>query len=232
VDQPNTILIVEDDAETAHLLTDYLTREGFTCEHQKAGDRGLIRAREGAPSLVILDLMIPAMSGLDVLKALRQTSDVPVIVLTARGEDIDRIVGLELGADDYLAKPFNPRELLARMKSVLRRTQPPRREGDKNDRLVVGPLVMDLSAHEVRKDGEPLTLTRIELAILRELMHSAGRVLSRELLLERVRQREFDVFDRSIDVHVSHLRQKLGDDSKQPRWIKTVRGVGYMFMKE
>ena len=222
------ILIIEDDRETLALLTTYLEREGFVCDVASTGKIGLERAKKGEASLVVLDLMLPEMNGLDVLKALRRASDVPVLVLTARGDDVDRIIGLELGADDYLPKPFNPRELVARMKSILRRAQPPRKE---HETLSVGELVLDLSAYEARLKGELLVLTSIEYAILRELMQSAGRVLSRELLLERVRNREFDVFDRSIDVHVSHLRQKLGDEAKTPRWIKTVRGVGYLFMK-
>jgi two-component system phosphate regulon response regulator OmpR len=229
VSDTQKILIIEDDRETLALLTTYLEREGFACDVASSGKVGLERAQKGEPSLVILDVMLPEMNGLDVLKALRRTSDVPVLVLTARGEDVDRIIGLELGADDYLPKPFNPRELVARMKSILRRTQPPRKD---HETLRVGALVLDLSAYEARLDDVLLVLTSIEFAILRELMQSAGRVLSRELLLERVRNREFDVFDRSIDVHVSHLRQKLNDDPKTPRWIKTVRGVGYLFMKD
>ncbi len=221
------VLIIEDDAEIASLLETYLGREGYQCEIASDGESGLAAALNRPPALVVLDLMLPQMPGLEVLKKIRKTgTKLPVIVLTARGEDTDRIVGLELGADDYLAKPFNPRELLARIKAVLRRVDTP----PVKDTLKFGPLVVDLSAYTATLDGSLLDLTTIEFAILRELSLAAGRVLSREVLLERVRHREFDTFDRSIDVHVSHVRQKLKDDPKEPRWIKTVRGVGYLFV--
>jgi DNA-binding response OmpR family regulator len=222
------ILIIEDDQEIASLLETYLGREGYLCEIQRDGEAGLAAALARPPALVVLDLMLPLLPGLDVLKKLRKQSKTPVIVLTARGEDTDRIAGLELGADDYLPKPFNPRELLARIKAVLRRSDLPPAQ----DTLRFGPLSIDLAAYSATLDGRPVDFTPIELAILRELAIAAGRVLSREVLLERVRNREFDIFDRSIDVHVSHVRQKLQDDPKEPRWIKTVRGVGYVFVAE
>ncbi len=221
------VLIIEDDAEIASLLETYLGREGYQCEIARDGESGLSAALNRPPALVVLDLMLPQMPGLEVLKKIRKTgTKLPIIVLTARGEDTDRILGLELGADDYLPKPFNPRELLARIKAVLRRVDTP----PAKDTLKFGALVVDLSAYTATLDGQLLELTTIEFAILRELALASGRVLSREVLLERVRHREFDTFDRSIDVHVSHVRQKLKDDPKEPRWIKTVRGVGYLFV--
>ncbi|MCC6810196.1 MAG: response regulator transcription factor [Deltaproteobacteria bacterium] len=222
------ILIVEDDQEIASLLETYLGKEGYQCEIARDGEAGLAMALARPPALVVLDLMLPLLPGIDVLKKIRRNSRVPVIVLTARGEDKDRIAGLELGADDYLPKPFNPRELAARIKAVLRRVDTP----PVKDTLRFGPLVIDLSAYTATLDGKAVELTTIEFAILRELALAYGRVMSREVLLERVRNREFEVFDRSIDVHVSHVRQKLGDDAKDPRWIKTVRGVGYLFVPE
>jgi DNA-binding response OmpR family regulator len=158
---------------------------------------------------------------------------VPVIMLTAKGDDVDRIVGLELGADDYLPKPFNPRELIARIKAVLRRSGSAADEAGEAPRLLVrGPLTIDLEGYRATLDGAALELTTIEFALLRELAHAAGRALTREMLLDRVRGREFELFDRSIDVHISHLRQKLGDDPQRPRFIRTVRSVGYMFIAE
>ena len=222
------ILIVEDDQEIASLLETYLGKEGYQCEIARDGEAGLAMALARPPALVVLDLMLPLLPGIDVLKKIRRNSRVPVIVLTARGEDKDRIAGLELGADDYLPKPFNPRELAARIKAVLRRVDTP----PVKDTLRFGPLVIDLSAYTATLDGKAVELTTIEFAILRELALAYGRVMIREVLLERVRNREFEVFDRSIDVHVSHVRQKLGDDAKDPRWIKTVRGVGYLFVPE
>lgn len=225
------LLLVDDDEEMAQLLTEFLGREGFVLEVAHGGAQGLALARAGSHDLALLDIMIPDLDGIEVLRELRKTSAMPVIMLTARGDDVDRIVGLELGADDYLPKPFNPRELSARIKAVLRRGHAgPPRTGEPPEQLAFGPLSLDLAAYRVFLAGAEITLTSIEFVLLRELCLAPGRVLSRETLLERLGERAFDVFDRSVDVHVSHLRQKLGDDPRQPRFIKTVRSVGYAFV--
>ena len=226
------ILLIDDDRELGDLLRDYLAREGFRLEVAADGPAGLERARTGAHSLVLLDVMLPGLDGFEVLRELRRGSAVPVIMLTARGEDVDRIVGLELGADDYLPKPFNPREMAARVKAVLRRagSAAPPATAPEPEGLDFGPLRLDLAGHRAQLAGADLELTPIEFALLRELSRGAGRVLSRDTLLDRVRGREFELFDRSIDVHISHLRQKLGDDPRRPRWIRTVRSVGYVFI--
>jgi len=232
-DPARTILVVDDDGELAALLADYLGREGFAVQHVADGVAGLAQAAAGGCCLVLLDVMLPGRDGIEVLRELRRTSAVPVIMLTAKGEEVDRIVGLELGADDYLPKPFNPRELVARIKAVLRRSPPgtgSEEAGAGPPLLVRGGLVLDLQGYRATLDGAELALTTIEFALLRELAQAAGRALSREALLDRVRGREFDLFDRSIDVHISHLRQKLGDDPQHPRFIRTVRSVGYLFI--
>ena len=231
------ILLVDDDEELTALLTDYLGKQGYRVEAAGKGPAGLQRARSGDHSLMVLDIMLPGTDGFEVIKELRKTSALPVIMLTARGDDVDRIVGLELGADDYLPKPFNPRELVARIKAVLRRAaatpdDPRPTAALSGGRLTFGELGIDLGGYRAYLGGRELDLTAIEFALLRELAQAAGRVLSRDTLLDRVRGREFEAFDRSIDVHVSHLRQKLGDDPRRPRFIKTVRSVGYMFVAE
>ena len=235
------ILLIDDDPELGRLLTDYLQREGYQVRHCLDGRTGLEAAHGMNFALVLLDVMLPGMDGFEVLRALRRETTTAVIMLTARGEEIDRIVGLEMGADDYLPKPFNPRELLARMKAVLRRMDAPDNGGTagsgnigsatgRPERMVLGPLALEPEGFRVWMEGEEVLLTPIEFCILRELVQAAGRVLSRDTLLDRVRGRDFEAFDRSIDVHVSHLRQKLGDDPNKPLFIKTVRGVGYQFL--
>jgi two-component system, OmpR family, response regulator CpxR len=229
-----TILVIEDDLELSTLLSDYLGREGFAVRVAGDGEAGLGLAAAGDCCLVLLDVMLPGRDGIEVLRELRRESAVPVIMLTAKGDDVDRIVGLELGADDYLPKPFNPRELVARIKAVLRRSGAVPADEDPTPAsrwLVRGDLRIDLEGYRATLAGRDLALTVIEFALLRELAHAAGRALSRETLLDRVRGRELDLFDRSIDVHVSHLRQKLGDDPQHPRFIRTVRSVGYMFVE-
>ena len=231
------VLLIDDDRELCALLTDYLGREGFAVESVNDGRAGLSRALSGEHCLVLLDLMLPEMDGIEVMRELHRAGSVPVIMLTAKGEEVDRIVGLELGADDYLPKPFNPRELVARIKAVLRRAgegAPPRGSGPRDraesEMLVQGDLTLDLGGYRALIAEEEIPLTVIEFCLLRELARSAGQVLSRDALLDRVRGREFELFDRSVDVHISHLRQKLGDDPYNPRYIKTVRSVGYMFI--
>ena len=220
------ILLVDDDAELASLLSEFLRREGFTVEAAHEGNRGLEKALQPAIDLVVLDVMLPGIDGFEILKRLRQKSKVPVLMLTARGEDVDRIIGLELGADDYLAKPFNPRELAARIRAILRRYEP--RAPVAGSRIETNGIVLDPGTREVTAGGKRIELTTFEFDILEMLMRSAGRVLSRDALMENFYNRKATPFDRSIDMHISHLRKKLenGDDL-----IKTIRGVGYQFCR-
>ncbi len=220
------ILLVDDDAELCHLLGEFLKREGFTvdCEHE--GHGGLSKALAGGMDLVVLDVMLPGLDGFEILRRLRPHSKVPVIMLTARGEDVDRIVGLELGADDYLPKPFNPRELAARIRAVLRRYE--QRPPDSSARVEINGVALNPGTREVLVQGKPVELTTFEFDILEMLMRSAGRVLSRDRLMENFYNRKATPFDRSIDMHISHLRKKIehGDTL-----IKTIRGVGYQFCR-
>ena len=220
------ILLVDDDAELCSLLGEFLGREGFTvsCEHE--GMRGLEHAMQTGVDLVVLDVMLPAIDGFEILRRLRQRSKVPVIMLTARGEDVDRIVGLELGADDYLPKPFNPRELAARIRAILRRYEP--RPAVASGRIEVNGVALDPGTREVFSDGKRVELTTFEFDILELLMRSAGRVLSRDALMENFYNRKATPFDRSIDMHISHLRKKL---ERGDALIKTIRGVGYQFCR-
>ena len=221
------ILIVDDDVDLCELVEQYLDGEGFEVEAVHNGETGLQRALSGEHALVVLDVMLPGMSGLDVLRNLRQQSQVPVLILTARGDEVDRIVGLEIGADDYLPKPFNPRELIARIRAILRRAH----EGDRREpgRLSIGDVEMDLGAHTVRRDGDSVELTAVEFSLLEHLLRAAGHVVSREQLAQSVLGRKFVAWDRSLDVHVSKLRKKLGERVDNRDRIKTVRGVGYIY---
>ncbi len=227
---PITALLVEDDARLAQLTAEYLGGHGVTVSRAGDGDRGLEEALRHRYDVVLLDLMLPGRSGLEVCRALRERSDVPIIILTARGEEADRVMGLELGADDYLAKPFSPRELLARIQALLRRARG--QAGPQRKTVSVGGLVVDPTAHRATLHGRELELTGYEFTLLRVLAERAGRVLSREQIMELARGNSEDAFDRSIDVHISRIRQKLGDDPKRPRLLKTVRGVGYLYADE
>jgi DNA-binding response OmpR family regulator len=220
------VLIVDDDVQLCRLLTERLTSEGFTIEIANDGNRGLDRALSMEHALVVLDLMLPGMTGLEVLRRLRAKSPVPVLILTARGDDIDRILGLEIGADDYVPKPFNPRELIARIRAILRRSS---RVPATADPVVMGDLRLDPQAREVWLNDVALNLTSVEFALLEAFLRDAGRVLSREQLTESVLGRKLGPFDRVIDVHVSNLRKKLGASEHGPR-IKSVRGSGYLFV--
>ena len=218
------ILVIDDDKELCSLLGELFQREMLSASFSYDGKQGLDLARGGKFDLVILDVMLPGLDGFEVLRELRRQSSVPVVMLTARGEDVDRIVGLELGADDYLSKPFNPRELLARIRAVLRRTkeslEPP------GKRLEVNGVVIDPASREVSCDGRQVEMTTIEFDILEMLISAAGRVLSRDQLIQNIYNRESTPFDRSVDMHISHLRKKLGDER-----IRTIRGVGYQFVR-
>jgi DNA-binding response OmpR family regulator len=220
------ILVVDDDRKLAGLIRDYLTPMGYEVELRHNGPDGLAEALAVTYEAIILDVMMPGMDGFAVLRELRKKSDTPVLMLTALGEEADRIVGLEIGADDYLPKTFSSRELLARLRAVTRRSrvQP---SATAPRELCAGTLRLCEETHTVVLDDQVVDLTTLEFAILTSLLKSKGRVKTRERLIEEVSERRFDVFDRSIDVHVSSLRKKLGDDAKNPRFIRTIRGIGY-----
>ena len=228
------ILVIDDDVELCSLVAEYLEPEGFQIEAVHDGNRGLDRALNGDHLLVVLDVMLPGMNGFDVLRRIRNTSRVPVLLLTARGENVDRIVGLEIGADDYLPKPFNPRELVARIRAILRRTQAGEKAGERledqiPDVVRVGDIELDPATRIVRQNGKPIELTSVEFNLLHVLLREAGRVVTREHLVDAVLSRKFSPFDRSIDMHVSKVRKKLCDSDIGSDHIKTVRGVGYIF---
>ncbi len=220
------LLLIDDDTELCSLLAEFLKSEGFQVECVHEGQQGLERALHGGFNLVVLDVMLPGLDGFEILRRLRRESRVPVLMLTARGEDVDRIIGLELGADDYLPKPFNPRELVARLRAILRRYEP--RESTASH-IEVNGVTLDPATRQVTVDGQPVDLTTFEFDILEQLMRAAGRVLSRDDLMESLYNRKATAFDRSIDMHISHIRRKL--ETKRP-FIKTIRSVGYQFLRE
>jgi len=222
------VLLIDDDVELSELVSEYLVGEGFTVDVLHNGDSGLRRALEGRHDLVILDVMLPGLTGFEVLRKLRETSTVPVLMLTARGEDVDRIVGLEMGADDYLAKPFNPRELAARMRAILRRASS---EPEVSDRIGVDDVVVDLGTRVVSVGDEEISLTGVEFSLLEALVRSAGNVVNRDDLSRAALFRRASSFDRSLDVHISNLRRKLGPMAAGGERIKTVRGVGYQYVR-
>ena len=219
------ILVIDDDVELAGLLGTFLQREGFQAEFAHDGRTGLDRALHGGFDLIVLDVMLPGLDGYEILRRLRQQSRVPVIMLTARGEEVDRITGLETGADDYVPKPFNPRELVARMRAIQRRVKPQ----EPASRIEVNGVTLDPGSREVYCDGAPVELTTVEFDILEHLMRGAGRVLSRDALMEALYNRKATPYDRSMDMHISHLRKKL--ECGRRTLIKTVRGVGYQFCR-
>ena len=230
---PSRLLLVEDDRRLCGLVKAYLEEMGYSIAVAHTGPEGLEMALRENFHALILDVMLPGMDGFEVLRRLRAHSTVPVLMLTGRGEEADRIVGLELGADDYLPKTFSTRELLARLRAVLRRSFLSKTQ-TMEKRLapvVVGDLYVDPASYSASLDGQPMVLTRQEFDLLLAMARASGRVKTREQLLLEVADRDFEGFDRSIDVHISSLRKKLGDDAKSPRWIETVRGVGYMMKK-
>lgn len=220
------VLLIDDDARLPELLRSYLEQNGVTLSHAPDGARGLVMLEQGAYDAVLLDVMMPGMDGLEVCRRIRSKSNVPVIMLTARGDETDRVVGLELGADDYVGKPFSPRELLARLRAVLRRVRPE----VMSEQLTVGDITVDVPARTATRRGAPLDLTGIEFDILVALVRRAGRVVPRDALLSEAGRSDVVVGERTVDVHISHLRQKLDDDP--PKLIKTVRGVGYVLTKD
>jgi DNA-binding response OmpR family regulator len=222
-----TVLVVEDDPNTANLVATYLRREGFVTLIENDGARGLQVAREEQPGLVILDLMLPQIDGLEICRRLRKESDVPILMLTAREEEIDRVLGFSLGADDYVVKPFSPRELVERVKAILRRV----RQSPVNESQILhqGELTLDPRKHKVCLKGSTINLTYSEYKLLHTMMASPGQVFSRNQLLSHLYDHEEAVVERVIDVHINKLRQKLEVDPGQPVYIETVRGFGYRF---
>lgn len=232
--KPNgfNVLVIDDDEDLCHLTADYLRPLGFQVESEHLGIEGVERAVAAEWHAVILDIMLPDIDGFEVLRRIRAKSKVPVIMLTGRGDEVDRVVGLELGADDYLPKTFSSRELLARLRAVIRRSGwAAETTADKPlHEVVAGPLRICLETHTATLDDKPLVLTVSEFDLLVALARNKGRVLSRDQLFNELMDCEWDVFDRAIDMHISALRKKLGDHPKEPRFIKTIRGIGYMLV--
>ena len=226
------ILVIDDDTELCDLLKDYLGSEGFTIDTVHRGDSGSEQALADHYGLIVLDVMLPGMNGFDVLRKIRESSKVPVIMLTARGDDVDRIVGLELGADDYLPKPFNPRELIARIRAVQRRIESIEPEPSATSlptEVIVGDIVLCRSNRSVKQNNKTIELTSVEFSLLEALLVRAGEVISRESLVEDVLGRQLSAYDRSIDVHISALRKKLGHHQDKVERIRTIRSVGYLY---
>jgi DNA-binding response OmpR family regulator len=223
------VLVIDDDRKLCRLIKEYLEPLGYEVSTVHTGPAGVEQATTEPWQAVILDVMLPGLDGFEVLKQIRRKSDVPVLMLTARGDETDRIVGLEIGADDYLPKTFSTRELLARLRAVTRRTTK-RPDAEALQEIVIGRLRVNLDARTAMLADQPLALTPVEFDLLASLARARGRVKTREALLEEIRERSYEVFDRSIDVHISGLRKKLGDDPKEPHFIKTVRAAGYMMV--
>jgi DNA-binding response OmpR family regulator len=221
------VLLIEDDSRLADMVGEYLGKAGYHVIHAENGARGLALHGREPVDVVILDLMLPDGDGLDICREIRARSDSPILMLTARGDPMDRVVGLEMGADDYLPKPFEPRELLARLRAILRRA----RSDPKPEVLRYGRLEIDRGAREVRLDGTPRPLTGYQFNLLLALAEHAGRVMTRDALMDAVKGEQFEAFDRSIDVHISRIRAAIEDDPKKPRRVITVRGTGYVFAK-
>ncbi len=228
----DSILIIDDDTDLCDLLNDLLTRDGFAVGAVHNGPEGVEQAISGRYALAVLDVMLPGINGFDVLRRIRAVSRIPVLMLTARGEDIDRIVGLEIGADDYLPKPFNPRELIARIRAVLRRMEAGARSQPETGRLIVDDLELVPGTRSVRCAGQQVELTSVEFSILETLLRQAGKVVSRDDLARQALGRDASVYDRSIDVHMSSLRKKLGQRADKLERIKTVRNIGYLYSAE
>ncbi len=222
------VLLIDDDRRLFELLSSYLEQNGVSVTGAPDGHSGLAKLSTDVFDAVLLDVMMPGMDGLEVCQKIRAKSRIPILMLTAKGDETDRVVGLELGADDYIAKPFGPRELLARLKAVLRRAQPTAVA----EQLKIGEITIDITGREVSVGGKTAELTGIEFDILVALVRRAGRVVPRDSLLAEAGRSDVIVSERTVDVHISHLRQKLGDDPKVPRLIKTVRGVGYVLAKD
>ncbi|HEX6125929.1 MAG TPA: response regulator transcription factor [Pyrinomonadaceae bacterium] len=223
------VLIIDDDEELCDLVSEYLTVEGFETTAVHDGQTGLDQALSGSYDLAILDVMMPKLNGFDVLRNLREKSGLPVLMLTARGDDMERIVGLEIGADDYLPKPFNPRELVARLRAILRRASNDDPDPGQAERIAVDDLELSSSSRSVKREGEELPVTSVEFDLLSALLREAGSVVKKEVLSETVLERRLSPYDRSLDMHISNLRKKLGPRPDGSERIKTVRSVGYIY---
>jgi two-component system, OmpR family, response regulator CpxR len=224
------LLVIDDDAELGELVAKYLVGEGFAVDVGSGHAADVDRALAGGYALVVLDVMLPGVSGFDLLRRIRAASTLPVLMLTAKGDALDRVLGLELGADDYLPKPFNPQELAARIRAILRRAAPAN-GGRPADPIVVGDLEVDPGARVVRRRGTPVSVTTVEFDLLETLARATGQVISREALVRDVLGREFSPFDRSIDTHIYNLRKKIGPHADGTERIKGVRGVGYLYAR-
>jgi two-component system alkaline phosphatase synthesis response regulator PhoP len=224
------ILVVDDESQIVRVLQGYLEQSGFAVMAAYDGLEALQLARQERPDLVILDLMLPRMDGIDVCRTLRKESDVPIIMLTARAEETDRIIGLELGADDYVTKPFSPREVVARVRAVLRRIAAPHEPSD--ELLVTGNLRLDVARHALERAGEAIDLTPSEFEILHALMSSPGRVYTRQQLLESAQGVAYEGYERTVDTHIKNLRKKIEVDPRHPEWILTVHGIGYKLRED
>ena len=227
----NTILVVDDERKIVDLVRLYLEREGFRVLAAHDGKAALEQARQEKPALIVLDWMLPGLSGVDVCRTLRQESAVPIVMLTARAEETDKLIGLELGADDYVTKPFSPRELVARVRAVLRRSEGAAGQGAEQEpvSVTVGEVTADLARHQVRVAGRAVELTPTEFALLATLIQSPGRVYTRLQLLDKALGDSYEGYERTVDTHIKNLRQKLEPDPAKPRYVLTVYGVGYKF---
>ncbi|MEP6704598.1 MAG: response regulator transcription factor [Acidobacteriota bacterium] len=225
----NKVLIIDDDEELCDLVSEYLTVEGFQTTAVHDGETGLGSALSGDYDLAILDVMLPKINGFDVLKNLREKSGLPVLMLTARGDDMERIVGLEIGADDYLPKPFNPRELVARLRAILRRAAAETGSQPSAEKIIIDDLELSASSRSVKRNGDDLPVTSVEFDLLSALLRDAGKVVKKEDLSENVLERRLSPYDRSLDMHISNLRKKLGPRTDESERIKTVRSVGYIY---
>jgi two-component system alkaline phosphatase synthesis response regulator PhoP len=226
----STVLVIEDEKELANVLKAYLERSGYQVLMAYRGDDGFMLWKENGPDMVLLDLNLPGIDGIDIARKIRQESDTPIIMVTARVEEVDRLLGLELGADDYITKPFSPREVVARVKAVLRRVE--RAPERPKETIKVDDLEIDQEAYVVKQAGEELDLTPTEFSLLLTMANQPGRAFSRLQLLEAIQGVAYEGYERSIDAHIKNLRAKLGDDSKKPRYIETVFGIGYRFKKD
>ncbi len=225
----STVLVIEDEQELSNVLKAYLQRAGFDVLIADRGDQGIDLWQDNKPDMVLLDLNLPGMDGIDIARKIRQTDDTPIIMVTARVDEVDRLLGLELGADDYITKPFSPREVVARVKAVLRRVQ--KILDHSQDEILLADLKINADAYSVEQSGEAIDLTRTEFSLLLTMAQQPGRVFSRLQLLEASQGVAFEGYERSIDAHIKNLRAKLGDNSRDPRYIETIFGVGYRFMK-
>ncbi len=219
------LLVVEDEKKIAEVLSDYLTQAGFKVSCIHSGDQAVEKIKAVSPALALLDIMLPGMDGISVCREVRKFSDIPIIMITARIEEVDRLLGLEIGADDYICKPFSPREVVARVKAVLRRARP----GETPQRLVAGPIILDEELHQVTIDGTPLALTPSEFGLFHVLMAAPNRVFSRADLLDKVQGYRYDGYDRTIDSHIKNLRKKISKRLPNREIIQTIYGVGYRF---